>query len=119
MTDCGDHRRIACEDRSGDFLLVEGPKVFDRTAAAPDNQDIQSHRIKRPDSFYDAVLCAVSLNQGRVEDQLDIWIPSVGDIHDIPDRSSRGRCDDSHGLCEPRDRPLILRVKHPHLFQLF
>ena len=119
MTDCGNHRRIAGEDRSGDFLLVERPKVFDRTAAAPDDQDIQSHGIKRPDPFYDAVLCAVSLHQGRVEDQLDIWIPSVGDIHDIPDRRSRGRCDDSHGLCEPRDRPLILRVKHSHLFQLF
>ena len=67
-----------CMRRSpGDFLLVEGPKVFDRTAAAPDDQNIQSHRIKCPDSFYDAVLCAVSLNQGRVEDQLDIWIPSV------------------------------------------
>ena len=68
--------------------------------------------------YYTALLRrSLSLPQGRVEDDLDKGIPAKCNVFDILHSSSRRCCDNADFLYIRRNRLLVLRGKHAHLFQ--
>ena len=117
MADGGDHRRMAGKNGTRYFFLIERPKILDRTASAAHDQHIQIQYVQTAYALHDAVRRSLSLHQGRVEDDLDKGIPAECNVFDILHSSSRRCCDNADFLYIRRNRLLVLRGKHAHLFQ--
>ena len=119
MSDRRDHRRMTGKDRAGNRLLIKCPQILDRTTAAPDNDYINSKCIQGSQSCRHTFGCALPLHLRRVKDDPDTRIPPRRYVDDIADRRSGRSRDDSEPPDKLRNGLLVLRCKHPHLFQLF
>ena len=119
MSDCGNHRCITFKNRSCNCFFVKRPQIFDRSASTSNNHYIYAICIQCLYSCNNTLHCTFALHKRRIQDQLYKWIPPRRNIHNIPDCCT-GRCRyhaDCLRIC--RNLLLILRGKHPHLFQLF
>lgn len=68
MADCTDDRYLAVKDGAGDTLFVECPQILQRTAAAPDNQNIAGGMtVCQRDRTLDLPDRLITLNGGGVQ----------------------------------------------------
>ena len=112
------HRCPAVKNCSCNFFFVERPQIFNGSAASSDNDHIYVILIQHTYTFYNALFRAFSLHKCRVQNKLYKRISSSGNVHNIPDRSSGRCCHNTDSSCICRNRHLIFRSKHSHLFQL-
>ena len=113
-----DHRDAAVEDGPGHRLLIEGPEILNGSASSSRNDHIHLLLFQHPDSPDDAGYRALSLDQGRVEDQLYIGVSPSGNIDDVPHRCSGRRRHDPHPADIGGNGLLVFRREHSHLLQL-
>ena len=114
----GDHRRLTLKNGSCHHLFIKCPQIFYGAAASSHDDHVQSHQIQGPDPLHDTVLCLLPLDQGRIQHQLHIGVSPGRNIHDIPDSRPRAGRHHPHGPGVSGNGLLVLRGKHPHLFQL-
>ncbi len=109
MTGTGQRR-----DRPRHDLLVERPQVFDRSAAAPDDDDVDA--FDAPDVAEragDVGRGAVALDARRRDDHVRVRIPPAEHLEDVADRRAVERGDDADLARQRRQRPLARRVEQP------
>jgi hypothetical protein len=110
------HRRL--EDRPRDRLLVERPQVFERAAAAGDDQRVYGFYLQRvaiggADRLGDLDRSSFPLDFGREEQHLDDGVSFAHDLEDIAQGCAFGRGDDPDAFRELWDGLLEARVEEP------
>jgi hypothetical protein len=108
--DAGDDRDGAGRDRTHDIFLVEGPEVFERTAAAREDQDIHEllavEIFQRRDDFFGR---AFALHAHGIDDEMEIGEAAAQDAHDVAHGRAARRGDQSDALGQYGKRLLALR----------
>ena len=76
VSNSADYRNLRCRHRADNALFVESPQVFDRTAAASDNQHIgdpiRRCTVEEPNPFDDFLLRPRPLNLDRIKTYLQV-----------------------------------------------
>ena len=111
MPDGRDHGDAAGEDRARHGLLVEGPEILERAAAARDDDDVDvGDGGEAPQRRRDRERRALALHgRGREEDRHRA--AAVRDAHDVADDGARGRRHDAQAARQERQRALAGRVE--------
>ena len=112
------HRRPAVKNRPCHRFFIKGPQILNGSAAPANNQHVQSHLIQCLYSTDNTGCRPGPLNQSRIQNKLNVRIPSGCNIHNIPNGRPGTGCHYSHSPGIAGNRLLILRSKHPHFFQL-
>ena len=109
ITGTGDIR-----DRAGDDFLVERPQVFDRTAPAADDDDVDAgHSCNGPQTSRDVEGRPFALNPGGTNHDLRIRIPSPEHLDDVPNRRAVERGHDPDLPGQRRERSFPRRLEQP------
>ena len=106
-----------------DAFLIEGPEVFEGSSSPANNNDVHFFCFQRPDPADNAVRGRFSLNDGRVQDNLNIGIAPSCNLNDITDSRTGGGGDNTQAPDKGRNGLFIGRIEHSLLqellFQLF
>ena len=112
VADGRDDRHRAGRDRPRHGLLVEGPQVFNRAAAAPDDDDVDA--FDAPDVAErprDVGRRGVALDARRRDDHVRVLVAPAEHLEDVPDRGAVDRRDDADLAGQRGQRPLARRVE--------
>jgi hypothetical protein len=109
-----DDRNRACAQRARDRLLVEGPQVLDRAAAAHQQQHVAFGARARPRQHGgDALARASTLNRHRIDDDRHRGVATRERRQHVAQRRGGARGDDADGARMLRQRPLQPLVEEP------
>ncbi len=112
VPDRADHRHGGGRDRARDDLLVEGPQVFQRTAAAREHQHVVAPARGRALQHVDDLRCrACALYLYREHVDLDQRKAPCEHAEHVADRGAAGRGDHADARGECRQRALAVRVE--------
>src|SRR5262249_19706481 len=97
----------AGEDRAGDDLLVEGPQVFERSAAAPDDHHVDAAEAGRAgvdaaNRRGDLGRRAVALHADVVHADVHAGVAAADGLQDVADRRALDAGDDGDAPREAR-----------------
>ena len=114
MADGGDQRDLAVERSAHDDLLVERPEVFDRAAAARDDQHVRpvraGHGVEAAYAGGDLRGRLLALHESGPDD--DAHGKALADsVEDVADDGAGGRGDDADDARHVGDRLLVFRIK--------
>ena len=88
MPDSADDRDLRCRDGAHHRLLIEGPQILNRAAAAPNDQKIcQVISLKEIDRMHDLPCGLLPLHLHRIQDELHALVPPPRHRDDIMHRS--------------------------------
>ena len=118
MSHCRDHRCPALKNSTGNALLVKGPEIFNRATSTADDDHVHPCFIQHPDSLHNTLCRSFSLHKCRVEDHLQIRIPSACNIADILYCCTSRCCHHAKGMNKMRNGLLIFLGKHSHILKL-
>ncbi len=114
MPDRGHHRNRAELNRAGDRFLVERPEIFHRSAAAPDDEDVDAANLgKLPDPRGDFGGGAFTLHARRADDDMRGGMSPAEHLEDIAQRGAVERRHDADLRGQHRQRSLAGSVKEP------
>ena len=95
MADRGDHRDRRGRDRPCNRLFVECPEVLERTAAPPDDKDVDTFLSRElVDAAGDLAGRTVSLHAYGANDDVGRRVSPGQDLEDVPKRRAVKRGDD-------------------------
>ncbi len=93
-----------------DALVVEGPEILERAAAAADDEHVDLAPLSRePDRGAQGRRRLDALDQARIDDDPDVRRPARERRHDVVQRRSGERGDDTDRARVRRQRPLAAR----------
>ena len=120
VTDRRDDRHRRSRDHPRDDFLVERPEVFDRPAAAADDDHVDAwHASNRAQRLRDVDCRAFALNPGRADHEVRVGVPAPEHLDDVADRGAVQRRHDPDLARQRRQRSLARRVEQPFLLQAF
>ena len=110
ITGTGDAR-----DRARDDFLVERPEIFDRSAAAADDDDVDARHARRSarSAARDVRRRALALHARRADDEVRVGVAPAQHLDDVADRRAVERRDDADLARQRRQRPLARGVEQP------
>ncbi len=112
------HRYRDSRDRPRHDLFVERPQILDRSAAAPDDDDVHPRHApdlaQRARDFRRGVL---ALHAGRADDEVRVRIAPPEHLDDVADRGAVERRDNADLARQRRQRPLARRIEQPFVLQ--
>ena len=119
VPDCRDDRHARSGDGPSHDLFVEGPQILKRAAATARDDDLRPFaRTKVANPLGDLDRGTLALDQGRIEPDVQPWMPPLQDTQHVRNgRPSRRRYDAD----APRKRwqlPLALLVEEPFRLKL-
>jgi hypothetical protein len=110
-------KSVSCRtfgNRAGHGFLVEGPQVFDRAAAAREQNHV--HGLPAVEIFErrgDLLRRALALHTHGINDQVQIGEAPPQDADDIAHRRASGRSHDADAAGQQRQRHLAPGIKKP------
>ena len=114
MANRRDERNFAFKSSADHRFLVERPKVFNRAAAAPDNQHVWpvciSERVKAANTRLDLACRKIALNQSRPQDHAH-WKAISNAVKDVADHRTGRAGHNADGGGQEGQRFFVLRVK--------
>ena len=120
VADAGDDRHGNARDGACDHLLVERPEIFDRSAAAREDDDVDaSDTANLPQRARHVRRRVRALHPRRAYDQMDVRVASTEHVDDVADGRAVERGDDADLARQRRQRPLARRVEEPLVLQPF
>jgi len=112
VADGGDDGDFRGRDGAGEEFAVEGGEVFERAAAAGDDDDIDgAFAIEVLDAGGDFDGGGCTLHGRRVEKDVQGIVAAIADVEEVADDGSGGRGDDADAMGEGGERPLALRIE--------
>src|SRR5262249_6030550 len=100
-------------------LFVERPEVFERSAAAREDDDLYArHSRQLTQSLRDLGGGAVALHAGRADDDVHVRVASAQDLDDIAHGGAVERRDDADFPRQERQRTLALGSEQAFGFEL-
>src|SRR5262249_4148669 len=94
--------------------VVEGPQVFQRAAAAADNDDVHAaQRVELADTLRDLAGGALALHARGRQHDVDLAEASADHAEHVADGGAARRRDDSDLAREARRRPLARGIEYP------
>ena len=112
VADGGDHRDLRGGDRAGHRLLVEGPEVLERAAAAGEHEHVEAAQAVEVGQRLDDVgRRAVPLHPHGVDQHVDVGEAARDDAQEVPDGGARRRGDQPDPPGQHRERPLPTRLE--------
>ncbi len=119
MADPGDDRRLSVGDGPSHDLLVERPEVFQRAAAAADDDDVRfAQRVQTLDRRGDALRRAHALDPRVRDDDAEPAIARAGDAKHVAQRGGALGGHDAQNPREERERALARGVGQPFAAQV-
>ena len=107
MADARDRGNFRVGNGAGDHFFVEGPQIFERAAAARENQHIHRfHGIEELHRLDDFLCGAFALDPHRKHREMDVGKAAPEDAHDVAHRGSSRRGDEADAAREERQRLL-------------
>ncbi len=117
MTDSTDDRRHGISNGTHDALIVECPQVFDGTAAARDDDDIELLIVKRVDGFDQCRRRFSALNGCRRKDHFHERQATAQRVEHIAQCRAGCRSNDADLARQFRDVLFPIRVKETFGFE--
>ena len=113
VADGRDHRHRAAGDRARHDLLVERPEILDRSAAAPDDDDVDARRpcaIAREPAG-DVERGAFALHARRANHEVRVRVAAAQHVDDVAHGRAVERGDDADLAGQRGQRPLAAPVE--------
>ena len=111
---------VECGDGARHDFFVERPQIFERAAAASEDQHIDSlltiEKLHGADDFRGG---AIALDAHGIQRQMHVVEAAAQDAHDVADGRARRRSDEADAAREHRQRLFSLGGKQAFGFQAF
>ena len=92
----GNDGKLGFENGFGEELGVEGGEVFERTTAAGNDDDVDgAGAVEVGDAGGDFGGSGLTLNECRVERNVQAGVPAIDDVDEVADDGASRRCDDA------------------------
>ena len=125
MTDCGDHWNHRSANSARHQLFVESPEIFDRAAAATDDDyidpafltDARVMFVEEPDGPGNFAGRAVALDAGRSNQQMNAASSPRDYVDNVAKRRAARRGDHADPSGKDRNRALQLRREQSFCLQ--
>nr|VVN27602.1 hypothetical protein PS652_04666 [Pseudomonas fluorescens] len=98
MADGADDRRLAGSDGASHGFFVEAPEVFQRAAAAGQDQRVEAATVGQLQGADDLLDGFAALHGGGDQGQLDLRRTAAEHTDDVADHCASGRADDADAL---------------------
>jgi len=107
VADAGDHRHRQAANRPRHRLFVERPEILDRSAAAPDDHDVDAlDAADLTEGAGDVRRRRCRPGHGRRDHHVRVLVPPSEHLEDVPDRRPSDRGHRCRSCGEGRQRPL-------------
>src|SRR5438477_727875 len=114
VTHAGNEWNYGVGDGAGDDFLIEGPDIFERAAAARDDQDVHGLvAIEKLDGANDLRGGAIALHAHGIKSELHVVEAAAEDAHHVPDGGPSRRSDQADAARQKRQRLFALRGEQP------
>src|ERR1700683_946861 len=118
VADAADDRNRGIGNRARDRFLVERPKIFERTSAASQNQDVYGLlAIEELQGADDLEGGAIALNAHGIQRQVHVVKTASKNAHDVANGGTCRRCDQTDATRQKRERLFSLRGEQTLGFQ--
>ena len=112
MSDCGNDWNGRLRDGARHGLFVERPQIFNRPAAAADDDDVDArHASDRPQAAGNFVRRAFTLDARRPDDQMRVRISPAEHFDDVADGGAIERGHDANLAGQRGKRPFAALVE--------
>ena len=106
MADGGDDGDLRGDDGAGDAFGVEGGEVFERAAAAGDDDDVdegltvRAGGVEAGEGGFDFGGGGLALDAGGAKEDIEAGVAAADDVEEVADDGAGGRGDDADGARE-------------------
>src|SRR5204863_1424585 len=118
VSDCGNDWNGRLRDGARHGLFVERPQIFNRPAAAADDDDVDArHASDRPQAAGNFVRRAFTLDARRPDDQMRVRISPAEHFDDVADGGALERGHDADFAGQGGERPFAGLVEQPFVLK--